>query len=505
MQETVDDFTQKEGVEHFLSRYAFLAPLNAFAATYNGPATDYNPPEPTYSPARSYSCEPQRFPSSDPLKTKIELQKADKKEDLERQLQSAQEKLAREIEQAGREHAELSAELQQAKDDNWLLDYLLRESKHYHSQARTELQNLYTERTQLKQQCEDAKKDKKKQLKSCEQLQSQLLQAEKDHAQTKSALEAATDKKNMDLERQRQEDRRDSHQKIIQAEMRGIARLEQAKKDKQHLERCLEKANDKRRQDNIRAQDERMRLEQRLAETIEDKDQLKSEAQRTAAELVKEQKRCEEIGNQCDDLKKQIQDTRKTTIQLLETIQDDLLVKQQLQESRDEAVRTNWQLCEHGIKHGELQRSVTTYAQAKEHEVQEAKEEAARLGSQLEEVIRDHSQCRSHIQESKEEIVRLESRIKDFEDSKDAAQHTRVTSKDILVDISSQTECTGHNLVQEHWELVQANEDLKTQLAQIEVYVESFIQERHRLRDTTQATPEVDQRRDELRLARKSI
>lgn len=105
--------------------------------------------------------------------------------------------------------------------------------------TRTHLQTLYRELTHLKQQCEDVKKDKKKQLKSYEQLQAQLLQAEKDHAQTKSALEAATDKKNVDLERQRQEDRRDSHLKIIQAEMRGTARLEQAKKDKQHLERVI--------------------------------------------------------------------------------------------------------------------------------------------------------------------------------------------------------------------------------------------------------------------------
>ncbi|KAF9213666.1 hypothetical protein BGZ59_005004 [Podila verticillata] len=79
MQEPVDDFTQKQGVEHFLSRYAFLAPLNAYAAAYNEPATDYHPPEPTYSPAWSYLHEPQTFPTSGPLKTKIKLQKADKK------------------------------------------------------------------------------------------------------------------------------------------------------------------------------------------------------------------------------------------------------------------------------------------------------------------------------------------------------------------------------------------------------------------------------------------
>lgn len=96
--------------------------------------------------------------------------------------------------------------------------------------------------------------------------------------------------------------------------MRGIIGLEQAEKDKQHLECCLEKADDKRHQDSIQAQDERTRLEQRLAEALKDKDHLKAEAQRTAVELVKEQRRWEEMGKQWDELKDQLQDTKKTVI-----------------------------------------------------------------------------------------------------------------------------------------------------------------------------------------------
>ncbi|KAG0037415.1 hypothetical protein BGZ82_002556 [Podila clonocystis] len=92
----------------------------------------------------------------------------------------------------------------------------------------------------------------------------------------------------------------------------------------------------------------------------------------------------------------------------------------------------------------ELEFSAEVYAEVKEQELQESESEAQRLGAQLEKANREHSQCHG---------------------------------------------------------LVEINEDLRKQLAEIETYVESFIQERHGLRNTTQATPAVDHRRQELRQA----
>ncbi|KAF8949921.1 hypothetical protein BGZ52_004370, partial [Haplosporangium bisporale] len=385
MQEPVDDFTQKQGVEHFLSRYAFLAPLNAYAAAYNEPATDYHPPEPTYSPAWSYLHEPQTFPTSGPLKTKIKLQKADKKKI--------------------------------SKDS-----------------SRMEL-------THLKQQCEDVKKDKKKQLKSYEQLHAQLLQAEKDHAQTKSALEAATDKKNVDLERQRQEDCRDSHLKIIQAEMRGTARLEQAKKDKQHLERVIITYP---------------------YNPFDTKTELLAGAE-MYSDLEKKHKSC---AVTISDFKRRLQSAVDKTSGL----------EKQLQESREETARLKSELQEReatfGKKTGRFQETFQNYTQAEKQEVPDATEESARLGSQLRKSRQDHSQCASYARELKDVTDQLGSRL----DQTEAALERKCTMPgDIPVAGSDWKDYSLHDAKQAYHRLEMVNDDLKKQLAEIETYIESFL------------------------------
>ncbi|KAG0360072.1 hypothetical protein BG005_011587 [Podila minutissima] len=389
MQQPIDDFTQKTGVDQFLSRYEFLGSLNAFAANYEGPAKyGYCPPEQPHSSARSCPPEPPRFPDPNHLETKSKLQKAtDRNKDLRRQLQEAQAKLAQQAAQAAqveKEHAQLTTDLQHARDNWWLVAHQLGEAKNHRNRIAINLEEVSKANSDLQINVQNIRVALKESNKESEKLRSKLLKAEVDLAQTKTALQAATDKNSMDLERQRQEDRLESHQKIMQAEMRGSVGLEKVKKDKQHLERCLEKANEKHRQDTIRIQE----AEQRLAEAERVRDQLKAEAQTTKADVIMERSRRLAMDKECASLRDQLQKEEMAASQPQGAMQEDSQVEQQLQEST---------------------------------------------------------------------------------------------------------------------QLKQVNEDLRKQLAQIEIYVESFIQERHGFRNTTQVTSEVDLRREELRRASNSV
>ncbi|KAG0360071.1 hypothetical protein BG005_011586 [Podila minutissima] len=218
----------------------------------------------------------------------------------------------------------------------------------------------------------------------------EILASAKWNAELQQELKAATDKIS-DLEKQRQEDRKESER-----------RAKQAKDEKLHLERCLEKAKERSRQDSIRTQEEHANLEQRLALANKKSDELDRQ-------LIMIEKRSSEA------------------------VQFEAQAASRVFESQRQIF--------------ELEFSADVYAAIKEQQLQESEAEAKRLGSQLQEITREHSQCRGF-----EEI----------------------------------------------------NEDLRKQLAEIETYVELFIQERHGLRNTTQATPEVDQRRKELCRAGKS-
>ncbi|KAG0028487.1 hypothetical protein BGZ81_004658 [Podila clonocystis] len=218
----------------------------------------------------------------------------------------------------------------------------------------------------------------------------ELLASMKKNAELEQELKAATDKIS-DLEKQRQDDRKESDRK-----------KKQAKDEKLHLEHCLEKAKERSRQDNLRTQEERANLEQRLAMANKEKDE-------NHRQLIMIEQRSGQAAKFEEQSASRLFECQR---QLLE-----------------------------------LEFSAELYAEFQKQELQESESEAQRLGSQLEKANREHSQCHR------------------------------------LVDI---------------------NEDLKKQLAEIEAYVESFIQERHGLRNTTQATPEVDHRREELRQACKS-
>ncbi|KAF9305998.1 hypothetical protein BGZ74_007967 [Mortierella antarctica] len=334
MQQPIDDFTQKTGVDQFLSRYEFLGSLNAFAANYEGPAKyGYCPPEQPHSSARLCPPEPPRFPDPNHLETKSKLQKAtDRNKDLKRQLQEAQAKLAQQAAQAAqveKEHAQLATDLQHARYNWWLVAHQLGEAKNHRNRIAINLEEVSKAHSDLQINVQNVRVALKESNKESEKLRSKLLKAEVDLAQTKTALQAATDKNSMDLERQRQEDRLESHQKIMQAEMRGSVGLEKVKKDKQHLERCLEKANEKHRQDTIRVQE----AEQRLAEAERVRDQLKAEAQTTKADVIMERSRRLAMDKECASLRDQLQKEEMAANQPQGAIQEDSQVEQQLQES----------------------------------------------------------------------------------------------------------------------------------------------------------------------------
>ncbi|KAF9317600.1 hypothetical protein BG003_000606 [Podila horticola] len=90
----------------------------------------------------------------------------------------------------------------------------------------------------------------------------ELLVSAKQDAELQQKLKAATDKI-ADLEKHRQDDHKDSER-----------RTKQAKDEKLHLERCLEKAKERSRQDSIRTQEERASVEKRLAVANRERDEL---------------------------------------------------------------------------------------------------------------------------------------------------------------------------------------------------------------------------------------
>lgn len=210
------------------------------------------------------------------------------------------------------------------------------------------------------------------------------------------------------------------------------------------------------------------------------------------SDLEKEHKSC---AVRISDLRKRLQSSVDKNSDL----------ERQLRESREETARLKSELQEREAafakKADRSQETFQNFTQAEEQEVQDTKEESARLGPQLQKASQDHSQCASYPRELKDVIDQPGDRL----DQTGTALERKCTKPggDIPVAGSDWEEYSLHDAKQAYHRLEMVNDDLKKQLAEIETYVESFVRERHGVRNTTQATPEVDQRREKLRKSQK--